>query len=332
MVGIIFHWDLKLYDFHDIDDQFINRKTTVILYMIVTNNHFKELVHQWANFLKNSSELPKDLIDTFLREVKVSNLLLPIKQNDSDNNFDHIITKDGLKFIPLFTDEDELLRYDDECISVPNEIDFYISLVDEVGYDGIVINPESDALYIDSYMLNRIEPYEEKASDKQFTGSELKKVAFEAANPELLEFISDKNNFNNYDGLIDLFVNSTLLNVVLTYDDLSGYAHDGVIAKRDVLGFGLTKSRRGDEDYVVLFTGLDPIIRSLDKSQNYHYIQVVNLFEMIKFLLVYDMDGIILNPALEDYFIPRHVLVDIMEKKLVDEPKYPNSFDYAFEF
>ena len=30
--------------------------------------------------------------------------------------------------------------------------------------------------------------------------------------------------------------------------------------------------------------------------------------------LVYDMDGIILNPALEDYFIPRHVLVDIMEK------------------
>lgn len=65
---------------------------------------------------------------------------------------------------------------------------------------------------------------------------------------------------------------------------------------------------------MVLFTGLDPIIRSLDKSQNYHYIQVVNLFEMIKFLLVYDMDGIILNPALEDYFIPRHVLVDIMEK------------------
>lgn len=132
--------------------------------------------------------------------------------------------------------------------------------------------------------------------------------------------------------MIGLFADSTLLNVVYSNSDLSGYAKDGVIAKDEVGGFGLTKMGRGDEDYVVLFTSTEPILRTLDRSEDYNYIQVVNLFEIIKFILVNDLGGIILNPALEDYFIPRNVLLDVMEKKLVEEPKYPNSFDYAFEF
>lgn len=300
--------------------------------MLVTNNHFKELIHQWTNFLKNNSELPKDLIDAFLCELKVSNLLIPIKSEESESNFSHILTDDGLKFIPVFTDYEEALRYDNESMSLPNEIDFYISLVEDLDFDGIVINPESDGLYIDRHMLSKTEPYAPKPTNKKFTGDELKQIAFNTRNQKLLEFISDKDNCNNYDDLIGLFADSTLLNVVYSNNDLSGYAKDGIIAKAEVGGFGLTKMGRGDEDYVVLFTSTEPITRTLDRSEDYHYIQVVNLFEIIKFILVNDLGGIILNPVLDDYFIPRNVLLDVMEKKLVEEPKYPNSFDYAFEF
>lgn len=300
--------------------------------MLVTNNHFKELIHQWTNFLKNNSELPKDLIDAFLCELKVSNLLIPIKSEESESNFSHILTDDGLKFIPVFTDYEEALRYDNESMSLPNEIDFYISLVKDLDFDGIVINPESDGLYIDRHMLSKTEPYTPKPTDKKFTGNQLKQIAFNTRNQKLLEFISDKDNHNNYDDLIGLFADSTLLNVVYSNNDLSGYARDGIIAKAEVGGFGLTKMKRGDEDYVVLFTSTEPITRTLDRSEDYHYIQVVNLFEIIKFILVNDLGGIILNPVLDDYFIPRNVLLDVMEKKLVEEPKYPNSFDYAFEF
>lgn len=300
--------------------------------MKVTNNHFKILIQQWGNFLRSNTQLPKDLIDSFLSEVKVSNLLLPTKRHGMEVSFPHIQTEDGLKFLPLFTDEDEMLKYSNEFNPIENEIDYYIETVNDLGFDGIAINSESEGLFIDTYMLNRISPYRVKPACQRYEGSELRKIALDASNIELVRFMDDDGNYNNYSDLVDIFVNSTLLNVVTSPQNLEGYSDDGVITKDDVDGFSLTKLDKGDEVFAVIFTDTDAIKRTLDRSNGNYYIQLANLFEFIKFVLTEDMGGIIINPGLNDYMIPRNVLLDIMERELVSNPQYPNSYDYAFEF
>lgn len=300
--------------------------------MKVTNNHFKILIQQWGNFLRSNTQLPKDLIDSFLSEVKVSNLLLPTKRHGMEVSFPHIQTEDGLKFLPLFTDEDEMLKYSNEFNPIENEIDYYIETVNDLGFDGIAINSESEGLFIDTYMLNRISPYRVKPARQRYEGSELRKIALDASNIELVRFMDDDGNYNNYSDLVDIFVNSTLLNVVTSPQNLEGYSDDGVITKDDVDGFSLTKLDKGDEVFAVIFTDTDAIKRTLDRSNGNYYIQLANLFEFIKFVLTEDMGGIIINPGLNDYMIPRNVLLDIMERELVSNPQYPNSYDYAFEF
>lgn len=300
--------------------------------MKVTNNHFKILIQQWGNFLRSNTQLPKDLIDSFLSEVKVSNLLLPTKRHGMEVSFPHIQTEDGLKFLPLFTDEDEMLKYSNEFNPIENEIDYYIETVNDLGFDGIAINSESEGLFIDTYMLNRISPYRVKPARQRYEGSELRKIALDASNIELVRFMDDDGNYNNYSDLVDIFVNSTLLNVVTSPQNLEGYSDDGVITKDDVDGFSLTKLDKGDEVFAVIFTDTDAIKRTLDRSNGNYYIQLANLFEFIKFVLMEDMGGIIINPGLNDYMIPRNVLLDIMERELVSNPQYPNSYDYAFEF
>ena len=58
--------------------------------------------------------------------------------------------------------------------------------------------------------------------------------------------------------------------------------------------------------------------------------QVCNLYETLKFVLNNDMDGIILNPDTDEYFIPRTVLLELMaDDKLLDK-NLSNAFDYAF--
>ena len=45
-----------------------------------------------------------------------------------------------------------------------------------------------------------------------------------------------------------------------------------------------------------------------------------------------DLDGIIINPALDDYYVPRNILLDIYcnHKDLIDNPKYRYGLHYAF--
>ena len=71
--------------------------------------------------------------------------------------------------------------------------------------------------------------------------------------------------------------------------------------------------------------------QSLDDGDGMnHYYQVTLLDDLIEFILLSDMDGIIINPGLDDYLISREYLLQAYLGLTYDNPSFKNAADYAF--
>lgn len=293
--------------------------------MEVTNNHFKTLINQIDNFYSNNTNPPEDLFINFILELNVSNLLIPVEYDGGNITFPHIVTDEGENLLPLFTDDSEMLKYTSDFRPLENDISYYIGLVNDLGFNGIIINCESNRFCIDSDLLNHLEVADEISHDKGFDALKLKEIAESTSNYPLLNFIRNKNNYNNFDELVDIVKRSVLLAVVMVDDDAN---RQKIIQRDDAGGFVLLTSRVGSERYALLFTGRDAIKEILDKPDSCYY-QIVNLFEVIRFILMSDMDGIIINKDLEEYYIPRNILLNIFDSDIINDD-FSRASDYAF--
>nr|WP_294999715.1 SseB family protein [uncultured Methanobrevibacter sp.] len=293
--------------------------------MEVTNNHFKTLINQIDNFYSNNTNPPEDLFINFILELNVSNLLIPVEYDGGNITFPHIVTDEGENLLPLFTDDSEMLKYTSDFRPLENDISYYIGLVNDLGFNGIIINCESNRFCIDSDLLNHLEVADEISHDKGFDEFKLKEIAESTSNYPLLNFIRNKNNYNNFDELVDIVKRSVLLAVVMVDDDAN---RQEIIQRDDAGGFVLLTSRVGSERYALLFTGRDAIKEILDKPDSCYY-QIVNLFEVIRFILMSDMDGIIINKDLEEYYIPRNILLNIFDSDIINDD-FSRASDYAF--
>lgn len=293
--------------------------------MEVTNNHFKTLINQIDNFYSNNTNPPEDLFINFILELNVSNLLIPVEYDGGNITFPHIVTDEGENLLPLFTDDSEMLKYTSDFRPLENDISYYIGLVNDLGFNGIIINCESNRFCIDSDLLNHLEVEDEISHDKGFDELKLKEIAESTSNYPLLNFIRNKNNYNNFDELVDIVKRSVLLAVVMVDDDAN---RQEIIQRDDAGGFVLLTSRVGSERYALLFTGRDAIKEILDKPDSCYY-QIVNLFEVIRFILMSDMDGIIINKDLEEYYIPRNILLNIFDSDIINDD-FSRASDYAF--
>ena len=146
-------------------------------------------------------------------------------------------------------------------------------------------------------------------------------------NDALASFIGDDANYNNFDVLKEILKESVLLSVVFCDEELD--SGEETIERDDVGGFIFMNSKIGTENYGLLFTDLDAINQTIDKSQaNYRY-QIANLYEILRFVLTGDMDGIIINRGREEYFIPRNILLEIFNSDIINTDLGKAS-DYAF--
>ena len=298
--------------------------------MDVTNNHFKSLILQWNNFTKNNSMPPEDLAFEFVSELRVSNLILPVNFDEKGISFPSVITPDKSRFLPLFTDMDEFSKYSKDMEAVSNDINYYVELINSAELDGMVINSEGENVVIGLDLLNRIQLLAENNHDEGFDYAELKDIAYQTSNEELLEFIRDNNNIYRYDEVMNLMKNSTLLNLISSKENLDEYFRNGIITVEDAGPFGLTSIKIGRENYGVIFTDRNSIADTIDFAGNYYYMQVTDLYEFIKLALEYDLDGIIINPALEDYFIPRNALIKAFNEDMIN-PDFSKASDCAFK-
>ena len=266
-------------------------------------------------------------IENLFLELEYSTLLLPVSLDEDNPGFPLIQFEDRV-YAPVFTDIHEFnkLKIDGNFTLMPNSFDFYLNLLDN-DIDGIVIDIEGERFPIckevkDCFKPNHAFDYESNA----FTLNEIKNIRNQVNNEELEEFLRDETNHWDFEGLIDILLRSDIFTVGLSIEDLSGRSHDGIIMTQDVGKLPLALTSMFSESYALIYSSQDEI---KPKNNPLHpYSQLVNLPELIKKVLLDDLDGIILNENSHRITIPREFLLDYI--KDFSTPDLNRYDDYAF--
>lgn len=297
-----------------------------------TNNHLKARIKEVNNFLKNHTKPPEDLCELFFQELELSKMLIPSILKDNMITFDHLESDDGLEILPLYTDEDE---YHGDKDLLANLFSYYADIVRDCQFKGIVINPDSDEFFIGNRIVKNFEEdfSDIEAVDDAYGPVELKQAADNLENRDLTDFIRDDSNFNNFDGLLKILEGKVLINVVSSRRDLSEFAREGILTTLEVGGFDLSVKRTGKEKFGILFTNLEAIRLTCDTNAgvNYYY-QITALEKILFFIITNDLDGLVINPYLDDYFVPRNVLLDMYfnHPEIVKNSKFIDGMFFSF--
>ena len=299
-----------------------------------TNMHLKSKVDEVNNFLGAHNNPPVDLFDELLLELSVSRLYLPGSFGGEEFSFEHLESEEGLMLLPLYTSPEQ---YSGDSDLESFEFGLFAEIINDFGFEGCVINPNSDELFIPGEYTKGLMAGQlpEADMDEAYDAEKLKEIALTVKNEKLVNFIRNDSNFNRFDDLISLLADSVLLNVVSSSKDLSQKAEDGIIPTIEAGGFNLTVKSEGLNRYGLLFTDIDAIKRTCDTNAGlYYYCQVTSYDMILAVLLANDLDGVIINPQTDDYYVPRHVLLDIYKNhpEIMHNPKYMGAPYQSFLF
>lgn len=301
----------------------------------MTNNY---LINAIKNLEKEN--ISPDDITNFVFELKVSNLLIPVSEVNDELTFETLISQDGeLVLLPLFTCEDEFYKIygdEDDVEPMENEFELYAEIISDESIDGIVIDAGTLSATVPKDMVEFAEADFAISYDDVETRSlkEIKDVYDNPQNEDLIKFIEDESNENDFEGLMVEMSNADLLNLVVSDESLDGFADGGAINADDVEGFSLFAIDDGDAVYGVLFTGKDAMLKAIPEGDDFaYYGQLTNVSELFNFVLRNDMDGVIINPNSNDFVIPRSAFLSQASgiEVVVEDKSFRNCLDYAFE-
>ena len=301
----------------------------------VTNNNLRSVFNELGDYLEKGQEPPEDLFVEFLGELRVSNLLIPGIVEGDELISENLTNDAGETVIPLYTDDEEYVKdkgLNSEYDPIPNDIIYYVDLINENNFNGVIINLASEAFFIPTELLNNLSIGPSFSINDNFSGygpNQLKNIAENTSNDSLVNFIRNSSNDNDFDGLMMELTKSTLLNVIVDDKNLENYSSNGIISREDVGGFEVCNTGNDEENFGILFTSKEAILDTMDPdSEFYYYYQITILSEFFDYVLRSDMGGVVINPGLDDYFIPRSFLLTF--SNIMDNPSFKQALDYAF--
>jgi hypothetical protein len=305
----------------------------------VTNNHLKAVVEIVKGKLESEEDPSLELLSRLICELKVSNLLLPANEKEDTIEFEQLTSdEDQQMFIPVFTDIEEYNKHcGDDAQFNPIDFDFnyYMDLVLENEFEGLIINPDGNFLTLERKFLEDID-YDFEVAENQaeeYTPEEIKDIFESVENESLVEFIKDDEINEDIERLYVELSNSTLINLVVSDEPLDEYAKDGIICDSDVDGFGLCTIENDEFRFGAVFSDKKAAESAINPDSGlYYYGQVTVLSELFEFILLNDMDGVVINPNSDDYIISRSEILPQASgiEIVLDNPRLINSLDYAF--
>ena len=153
------------------------------------NRHLKSKVDEVNNFLRAHNNPPEDLFEELLIELEVSRLYLPGSFGGEEFSFEHLESEEGLMLLPLYTSPDE---YPGDSDLESFEFGLFAEIINEFGFEGCVINPNSDELFIPGEYTEGImsRQFPEADMDGAYSAEELRDIALNVKNEDLVNFIS----------------------------------------------------------------------------------------------------------------------------------------------
>ena len=258
----------------------------------------------------NGNKLTENLLSKIINEFRYSNLLIPAKSENGTLNF-IIYEEDGSKFTPLFTDPNEFHKFfkDDDIIFLENPFELYQNVLKTSDIEGYILNPASEKYLFSKEFILSIKniPKTNFYSANPYTKEELLEIKNAIDNSDLEDFIKNKNNIGDYEGLFEKLSNSTILTLMISNSDLSPVAEKGIISLQDYGPLAQMYTDNVGGVYATIFSCEDKM--SHVKTDGFKYSQIINLATLVNFILTEDMDGLVLNPESDNVLVPRSKLL-----------------------
>lgn len=287
----------------------------------IKHEHLKKAINELKT-VEDMENAPDELFVRLFSELRHSCLL--VAGNIVGDEMKMVTAKlPNMKFGMLFTDMDEYRKvfpdFSVEVIEQPFSV-YYENLI-KSDLDGYIINIEGECFILpkDGFEFDEDLPEFMYSEEDSYTSKELKMLKDSIDNESLERFIENPKNIGRYEELFDMISKSTMLTLMVSNDDLTDYAKDGVISMLETGPLGYLYVDGIGGEYATAYTSEDKMASvQTDKRK---YSQIVNFSQMANFILNDDMDGIIINPKSDNILLTRDTLLEfspVLEKTCND--------------
>lgn len=271
--------------------------------MMSNHNHLRVVIE---DIYANDNRLNENLALKLVNEFRYSNLYIAARKENDTLNFITYEYND-LKLTALFTDHDEFHKFhhEEDIQLLQNSFELYQNILKTTDFDGYILNPASEKyLFTKEFILTITNiPKTNFYTTDAYSASELLDIYRNVDNRYLEEYISNPKNVGDYEMLFERLANSTILTLMVS--DLE-FENDMIDLREIGPVAGMYTDKVGGI-YVTIFSSTDRI-RQVNTSK-FKYAQLVNLAMLVNYVLVEDLDGIVLNPDSDNVLIPRSVLL-----------------------
>ena len=254
----------------------------------------------------NANRLNEDLALKLVNEFRYSNLYIAARKENDTLNFITYEYND-MKLTALFTDHDEFRKFhhEDDIQLLQNSFELYQNILKTTDFDGYILNPASERyLFTKEFILTITNiPKTNFYTTDAYSAGELLDIYRNVDNRYLEEYISNPKNVGDYEMLFERLANSTILTLMVSDMEFD----NDIIDLREIGPVAGMYTDKVGGIYVTIFSSTDRI-RHVNTSK-FKYAQLVNLAMLVNYVLVEDLDGIVLNPDSDNVLIPRSVLL-----------------------
>ena len=271
--------------------------------MMSNHKHLRVVIE---DIYANDNRLNEDLALKLVNEFRYSNLYIAARKENDTLNF---ITYDynDMKLTALFTDHDEFRKFhhEEDIQLLQNSFELYQNILKTTDFDGYILNPASERyLFTKEFILTITNiPKTNFYTTDAYSAGELLDIYRNVDNRYLEEYISNPKNVGDYEMLFERLANSTILTLMVSDMEFD----NDIIDLREIGPVAGMYTDKVGGIYVTIFSSTDRI-RHVNTSK-FKYAQLVNLAMLVNYVLVEDLDGIVLNPDSDNVLIPRSVLL-----------------------
>lgn len=271
--------------------------------MMSNHKHLRVVIE---DIYANANRLNENLALKLVNEFRYSNLYIAARKENDTLNFITYEYND-MKLTALFTDHDEFRKFhhEDDIQLLQNSFELYQNILKTTDFDGYILNPASERyLFTKEFILTITNiPKTNFYTTDAYSAGELLDIYRNVDNRYLEEYISNPKNVGDYEMLFERLANSTILTLMVSDMEFD----NDIIDLREIGPVAGMYTDKVGGIYVTIFSSTDRI-RHVNTSK-FKYAQLVNLAMLVNYVLVEDLDGIVLNPDSDNVLIPRSVLL-----------------------
>ena len=271
--------------------------------MMSNHKHLRVVIE---DIYANDNRLNENLALKLVNEFRYSNLYIAARKENDTLNFITYEYND-MKLTALFTDHDEFRKFhhEDDIQLLQNSFELYQNILKTTDFDGYILNPASERyLFTKEFILTITNiPKTNFYTTDAYSAGELLDIYRNVDNRYLEEYISNPKNVGDYEMLFERLANSTILTLMVSDMEFD----NDIIDLREIGPVAGMYTDKVGGIYVTIFSSTDRI-RHVNTSK-FKYAQLVNLAMLVNYVLVEDLDGIVLNPESDNVLIPRSVLL-----------------------